>query len=272
MLGLVVVLWCVYASDCFVRQQQGHWTLRAGVWKRIHAVGEPDVQILGERFAFAWTPLLPWLTAYSFAGRDFSTKAARRRLETLGQQVRWLNVASGGLFLWLMAILPLLVLTDRFLSVLLVWTIVAAVVWACTLVLFFSAYKRTHRRSPPFEVWLTMTLSPVSLMRAPSVVVFSAAGDVHPLAAAAVLCDDSEFLRVARLWYFDDADSRVRVEDIAKDRGLLERLSAGPDTWEPGVSQFCPRCHATYMPAARGCSDCGDFALRPLVITPAQST
>jgi hypothetical protein len=272
MLGLVVVLWCVYVSDCFVRQQQGRWTLRAGVWKRMHAAAEPDVQILGERFAFAWTPLLPWLAAYSFSGGDVSLKAARRRLDTLGQHVRWLNVAAGSLFVWLMVVLPLLVLTDRFLSVLLVWTIVAVIAWASTLVLFFTAWKRTHHRSPPSEVWLTMTLSPVSLMRAPSVVTFSAASDVHPVAAAAVLCDDGEFLRVARLWYFDDVDCRAKVEEIAKDRGLLDRLSAGPEAWESGVSQFCPRCHGTYTPAATGCSDCEDVALRPLAMPPAQRT
>jgi hypothetical protein len=156
------------------------------------------------------------------------------------------------------------VLTDRFLLVVLEWVVVAAATWVCALRLFFIAYRRTHQCRPPFETWLTMALSPISLMRARTVVSFAAASAVHPLAAGAALCGDREFLRIARLWWFDDVACRPQLEQIARDRGLHERLIAAPDSWEPGAAQFCPRCHETYTSGASCCSDCDQVELEPL--------
>jgi hypothetical protein len=267
MLGLVVLLWCVYLTDCFVRQPHGHWTLRRGLSRGVHGIVGPDVQLLGERLGFAWTPLLPWHPAYAFDGREMNAKAARTRLDFLAQHTRWLRAASSGLFVWVMVVMPLLIVMDRLLSMLMPWLCVAAIAWMSTYILFLRTYRRIHHRRPPFETWLTMTLSPVSLMRSPAAVAFTAARDVHPLAAAAVLCDVQEFLRLARLWWYDEPDARARIEDIARDRGLDGALAAGPQACEPGVSLFCPRCHTTYTDRATECRDCGPVPLRPLAVS-----
>ena len=266
MLGLVVVLWCVYVSDCFMRQQQGRWTFRGGL-KRMHGVPAPDLELLGDRFGFAWTPLLPWHAAYSFGGRDYSVKTVKKRLAALTQHRRWLNVAAGALFVWVMLVFPVLVLSDLIVPLFRIWVIPGAIIWLFALVVFHLTYKRTHLRRPAFEVWFTALLSPLSLMRGPVTIAFSAAADAHPIAAAAVLCDDAEFLHVARLSYFDDPDARPGIEAVVKERGLLARLSAGPESWEAGVTQFCPRCHGTYTSTATACSDCDEIPLRPLTLT-----
>ena len=264
MTTLVAVLWCVYVSDCFVRQSRGQWTMRRGLFRRMHGVADPDIQLLGERFAFAWTPLLPWHTAFSFAGDDLNIKTARRRMAAIDEHTRWLKAACAAMFAWVVVLLPVLVLSGWLLPVLWRWAAVALVFWGVTFVEFFRAYNRVHRSRPPFEMWLMMTLSPLSLIRAPHAIGFSAVSDLHPLSAAAVLCDDDEFLRVARVWYFDRVDLQGRVQQIVAERHLSSRLFSGPDGWDDGLSQFCPRCHATYLRAATACRDCEGIALRPL--------
>lgn len=261
---LVALLWCVYLSDCFVRQQQGHWTIRADLRGRFRASGAADLQLLGNTIGLVWTPLLPWHAAYSAAGPEMSVKAARRRLAAIARDSRWSIVASGALFVWVMVVLPLLVLADVFLPVAFPWITTGVTVWIAALAQFFTSYRRVHDRRPPFEAWLTMTLSPISLMRAPCAIGFPAALPLHPVTAAAVLCEDAEFLRVARLWWFDDAEVRPALERIARDRGLLERLTAAPEAWDAGAARFCPRCHETYTSAASRCSDCDGMDLEPL--------
>jgi hypothetical protein len=138
--------------------------------------------------------------------------------------------------------------------------------WGNTLVTFFRTYRWVHGRRPPLEIWLTHALSPVSLISAPTVVMLDILQDSHPVAAARVLCGDQEFLRVARLWHFDAPARRGDIERLAADRGLLTELVSPPQVTEPGVSCFCPRCHATYVVGARTCADCAGIALLVLKI------
>lgn len=230
----------------------------------MHGIAGPDIQLLGERIGFAWTPLLPWYAAYSCAGDVLSVEVCRRRIDEVNQRLRWLKMASVASFAWVMVVLPALIVSGRLLPVLLRWAAVGVVLWVWTFTLFFRAYRGIHCSIPPFEMCLTMALSPLSLMRAPLAVSFSALSEYHPLAAAAVLCDDVEFLRIARVWYFDDPDLRGRAEQVVAKRALSHRLLSGPDAWDDGLTQFCPRCHATYLPAAAACSDCAGVPLRSL--------
>ena len=264
MLVLLALLWCVYLSDCFVRLPRHSWIFRGGAGRPFRGRGEPDLQLAGGSVEIAWTPLLPWQLAYTVSGADASVNAARRRVETVTQHLRWLKIASGTLFVWVMGVLSVLVLTDRLLSVLLPWAIVGVAAHAGAFVLFLRAYTRIHGERPALETWLTLALSPVSLMRAPVVASLAALRDVHPAAAAAALCDEQEFLRIGRLWYFDAPDMRTKLEQLARSRDLGGQIVAPPARNEPGVSHYCPRCHNTYKPAARQCSECAEMALMPL--------
>ena len=264
MIGLLAVLWAVYLSDCFGRQRADQWTFRRGAFKPVRGFAEPDILLGGGSVGFVWTPLLPWHTVFCFSGRELGLAAARRRFDQIRQHSRRLNIASLALFAWLMGGVSVLVLTDRLLSVLIPWAAVCVLFSSVTFALFISAYTRTHRTRPPLETWLTLALSPISLIRAPIVVAFSAARDVHPVTAAAVLCRDEEFLRIARLWYFDHPELRAKIVELAGSRRLQALLTAGPETWEPGVSLFCPRCHSTFKRGVSECSDCGDMRLEPL--------
>ena len=264
MLGLLALLWCVYLSDCFVRLPQGAWILRAGARNRVVGAAAPDLPLFGDRVALSWTSFLPWRRAQIFSGTAPDVAEATRRLAEIDRHTRWLHVLCGVLFVWIMGGLTILVATDRLLSVLLPWAAGGAASIVAAFIASVVSYTRIHGKRPPIEVWLTLALSPVSLMRAPVSVSVDAASSLHPLAAAAVLCTDAEFLRIARLWYFDSHDLRAAIDGLVRSRGLADRLLAGPAAWEPGVAQFCPRCHGTYTAGARQCPDCGDVALHPL--------
>jgi hypothetical protein len=269
MLGLLALLWCLYLSDCFVRQRPGLWTFRAGLLRPVRGFTEADLSLFGESVELAWTPLIPWQRAFAFSGEDRSghslnVGAAERRLDAVRIHTRWLKVASGLLFVWVMLLLTLLIVSDWLLPVLMPWAAVAVALCIATFVIFLRAYRRTHGRRPSFEVWLTLALSPISLMRSPFVVLLSAASSIHPVAAAGALCQDDEFLRIARLWHFDNPELRVKIEETARTRGLHLRLTACPKDWEAGVTQFCPRCHATYRAGVSECVDCARVELRAL--------
>jgi hypothetical protein len=227
-------------------------------------VAGPDLQLLGDRLGLAWTSPAPWHLAYSVGGRDVNVRRARARFAEIEAHLRWSILASSILFVWVMLVLPVLALADRLLPVIVEWFVVAAAAWMFALAQFFRAYARTHESRPPLEAWLTMALSPVSLMRAPAAVAFEAAAGAHPLAAAAALCDADEFSRIARLWWFDDIECRPKLEQMARERGVLERLAAPPVTWDVDAARFCPRCHATYTAGATTCSDCDGMPLAAL--------
>lgn len=272
MLGLLAVLWCVYLSDCFVRQRPGLWTFRAGLLRPVRGFAEPDLRLFGESLSLAWTPVIPWHRAFACSaenrsGASLSVRAARSRLDAVRLHTRWLQVAAGLLFVWVMLLLTVLIVNDWLLPVLKPWAAIAAVLCVTTFVMFLRAYRRTHDRPPALELWLSLALSPISLMRAPCVVLFSAASDIHPFAAAGALCQDDEFLRIARLWHFDNPELRVEIEQSARIRGLHPRLTAGPEDREAGVTQFCPRCHETYREGTRTCVDCGTVALKALPVS-----
>ena len=115
------------------------------------------------------------------------------------------------------------------------------------------------------ETWLPQALSPLSLIRSPFVASGRAIADAHPVAAAAALCDDDEFLRIARLWHHDAESHRTAIDQLASARGLLDTLHAPPASPDPGATAFCPRCHATYLAQRSECRDCDDVPLLPLV-------
>jgi hypothetical protein len=263
--GLVALLWCVYLIDCFERQRQGQWTMKEGLRKPMRGFCGPDFQIFDGSQGFIWTPLLPWQRAYAFAGDDFDVKRARRRLEDVRTGSRWLAGAATAFFVWVMVLFPGLILTERLSPVLISWSAVALALWIGTLLSFFTTYKAIHDARPGMDVWLTIALSPITLMRSAQAVRFRAVEHIHPVAAAAVLCTDQEFVTIARRWYFDNTDVRPQIDAIAKGRGLLERLTAAPEDWEAGVSQYCPRCHSTYKAGAARCQDCPALELLPLV-------
>ena len=181
---LLIVLWCVYLTDCIAKVEhrassssssdQGEWWFRGGGPGRMRASSVPDAEFLNGRFACVWLPLLPWHVAFAAAGAgaggDLDLDRARTRLDALRQHTRHLLWAVCTLFVLLLVILPLLVATDRFLGTLRVWGSLTVIAWAAALITFIRAHRHVHARGVPMELMLTVGLSPLSLIRARVVV------------------------------------------------------------------------------------------------------
>jgi hypothetical protein len=84
----------------------------------------------------------------------------------------------------------------------------------------FAAAGDDLDRGVPWELMLTVGLSPLSLIRARVTVLQRALHRLHPMTAGGLLCDDDEFVWVARLWWYD-------ASDLCHLCRVLSRLSAG---------------------------------------------
>jgi hypothetical protein len=267
---LLIVLWCVYLTDCVARathQAPPHvkeWWFRGGRQDRMRATSNPDAEFLNGRFACVWLPLWPWHVAFAAAGDDLDLDRARTRLDALRQHTRHLLWAVSTLFFLLLVVLPLLVMSDRFLGSLFVWGPLTLIAWAVALVTFMRAHRRVHARGVPLELMLTVGLSPLSLIRGRVAVLQHALHGLHPMTAAGLLCDDDEFVRVARLWWYDAPDKREVIARIARTRSMEARLTEPPSPDEPHLTKYCPRCQATYADFAEQCRDCSQVPLSHL--------
>jgi hypothetical protein len=267
MTALVAILWTIYLSECFVRVRENDWVFRRGAGRRFRGALEPDAQFLDGRLTFSWTALLPWSAAYVVSGEELDTsslKTAEARLELAKRGRRRLTAAATALFVLLLIAFPALALTRTLAPALPYLATSLALAWIATFTLFVASYRKVHGRPPALDTWMTQLLSPISLIRAPFVVSQRALADVHPVAAASVLCDDDEFLRIARAWHYDAADSRAAIERIVSARKLRDALTAPPASPDASAAAFCPRCHATYYAELRECRDCTDVPLHPL--------
>jgi hypothetical protein len=271
---LLIVLWCVYLTDCIAKVErrassssdQGEWWFRGSSPGSMRATSTPDAEFLNGRFACVWLPLLPWHAAFAAAeaGTDLDLDRARTHLKTLQRHTHHLLWAVCTLFVLLLVILPLLVATDRFPGTLWAWGPLTVISWAAALITFIRAHRHVHARGVPMELMLTVGLSPLSLIRARVVVLQRALHTLHPLTAAGLLCDDHEFLRVARLWWYDAPDQRDAIKRIARTRSLDARLTEPPTASEPHLTKYCPRCQATYATFAEQCRDCPQVPLSSL--------
>jgi hypothetical protein len=271
---LLIVLWCVYLTDCIASvdrkapPSQREWWFRGSKPGRMRATSSPDAEFLDGKFACVWLPLWPWQTAFAAAGadleHDLDLDRARTQLDALRQRTRHLLWAVCALFALLLVVLPLLVMTDRFLGLLHVWSPVTAIVWIAAIIIFIRTWRRVHARGVPLELMLTVGLSPLSLIRARTVILQRALHGLHPMIAAGLLCDDDEFVRVARLWWYDAPDRREAIARIARTRSLEARLTELPEPGEPHLTKYCPRCQATYAAFAEQCHDCPQVPLSPL--------
>lgn len=267
---MLIVLWCVYLTDCIASvdrkasPQQREWWFRGSRPGRMRATSSPDAEFLDGKFACVWLPLWPWHVAFAAAGEDLDLDRARTHLDALRHSTRHSLWAVCALFILLLVVLPLLVMTDRLLGSLHLWGPVTAIAWAAALITFIRVHRRVHARGVPLELMLTVGLSPLSLIRGRVVILQRALHGLHPITAAGLLCDDDEFVRVAKLWWYDAPERREAITRIARTRSLEARLTAQPAPGEPHLTKYCPRCQATYATFAEHCRDCPHVPLSRL--------
>ena len=249
--GFIAVVWVVYLVDLFVAAVPGAWTFR-GRRGAMRATAVPDIQLAGG-FALMRLPLLPFEAAFVAAGAELPAKARLARVDTVLAEARPVAIAAAALAGVLLAGLPALRVgwvTPK------AWVIAAAAAWLTTALVFVRGYRRVHARWPSVETWFATLLSPVGASRSVYALYWRSLDALHPIEAAAALCDDAELLRVARLWTYDVPDDRPRVRRLLEPRGLAARLAEPPPIDADGSPQYCPRCGSGYAAFVTDCADC----------------
>jgi hypothetical protein len=247
--GFIVVVWAVYLIDLFVAAVPGAWTFR-GRRGAMQASAGADLQLTGG-FALMRLPLAPWDAAFACGGSEAEPAASASRVDAAFAGGRALAVASTGLAALLLLGLPAIRagwLTPK------IWLIAAVAAWLATIVVFVRAWRQVHGGRVPLETWIGTLASPVGASRSVYALYWRSLAPLHPIAAAAAVCDDAEFLRVARLWRFDHPDDEAPLA-FARRRRLADRLTAPPSD-EASLPRFCPRCGSGYAAFAEACRDC----------------
>jgi hypothetical protein len=247
--GFIVVVWAVYLIDLFVAAVPQAWTFR-GRRGAMRAGPGADIELNGG-FALMRLPLAPWHAAFVAGGSDGDPARSASRVDVVFAEARALAVASTALAAVLIVGLPAIRvgwITST------AWLIVAGATWVTTILVFLRAWRRVHGGRVPLETWVATLVSPVGASRSVYTLYWRALAPLHPVAAAAALCDDAEFLRVARLWRFDHPADEATAA-LARRRGLAERLAAPPPD-DASLPRFCPRCGSGYAAFADACRDC----------------
>jgi hypothetical protein len=265
MVSLVVVLWAVYLSECLAGVRAGEWVFKGRSARALRGTGEPDLTLFGGAKGFAWLPVAPWHVALRCGAARLDDTAADEPVSQLVAATRPLRIASSALFVLLLPLLTVLVATGRTAPLFGPWAAVTLVAWVVSAWLFWRAYRRVHGRRPPAEVAAHL-LSPVGLSRGALAIAFSAPVRAHPVAVAAAVCDDEQFLRVARVFRFDEPEARGAIDALVLKRALTEALDQQPEPEHRTLTRYCPRCHATYRQGAALCADCAGVPLRDLAI------
>jgi hypothetical protein len=249
--AFIAVVWIVYLSDLFVAAVPGAWTFRGRPGAMRASVG-PDIQLAGG-FALMRLPVLPFDAAFVALGEDLPAAPRTTCVDAVLAEVRPVAAVTTVLALLLLAgLIAVRVgwLTPR------AWIAGGATAWLVAVVLIVRAFRRVHRRWPSLETWLATLVSPVGASRGVYALSWRSLDALHPVEAAAVLCDDAELLRVARLWVYDAPDDRAAIERLLAPRGLARRLDDPPPPDADRLPRYCPRCGSGYAAFAEACADC----------------
>lgn len=250
--GFIAVVWIVYVVDLFVAAVPGAWVFR-GRRAAMRATVDADIRLTGG-LALMRLPVAPWDAACAVTGTTIPDTARVERLDTLTRAAAPVAAAASALALVLLAGLPAIRvgwITPKG------WLIVGATAWLTTIGLFVPAHRRVLGRWPSVETWFATLLSPVAASRSVYALTWRALDTLHPIEAAAILCDDTELLRIARQWCFDRPADREAVERLLGPRGLAARLSEPPPLDPDRSPRYCPRCGGGYTASATDCADCG---------------
>ena len=270
LLSLLVVAWVVYLSDTawWVGPESLVLTGRASGEFRVR--GGPRYTVRQDR-GFVFTKAMPPFPA-SFELRDAAggQKASPERIRQLAtaaakaaRPLAWMGAA---LWAFTFAIAPA--------SIVLVglhraWLPVVAGLFGgafAIVVAFARAWPVVYPASP--RGWRSdaapMFLAPLGAIRASDKLTRRALQDFEPIAVVGALASDEEFVRVARLWYFEDGDReasrragiRAEVDALVDSRGLRQAFHAAPPRVSPAMEGYCPRCRTQLMRTGGCCPDC----------------
>jgi hypothetical protein len=215
------------------------------------------------------------------ADEHLSYSEARRRLDAFDAATAVLGIAGGLLALFLLVAIPAVIVWRGLPAS---WLGLLAVLLALHVTVVTLAWRaRARLRRDGIEIAATrlipVALSPVSASRAIDALGRDLVADLHPLAAAKVLCAEAEFEGLADGVLRDlrhpmrpmpdlpltAAETEAAFRDVLTQK--IEHLAAARPRREPqakaaapkgsGTAARCPRCGVRYAGSVAACADCG---------------
>lgn len=209
----------------------------------------------------------------------FDMEAIAHRRTQCEQAVGMLRPACSALLILIFLVSPCVVILCGFFRT---WPVLLAAVFGNSLLiafLFWEAHSRIYPSLTASRITLAVTLflSPPAAIRAEDLIIRDGFCRWHPLAIAALLCDEATLKKMAAAIFrdtvfikttdptfdFDSGDnwratSLYHLEQFIGRLGMSrKKLLRAPVRQSPKCSRYCPRCLAQYTGGFKLCSDCG---------------
>jgi hypothetical protein len=198
----------------------------------------------------------------------------RRRLEAFRLVVRPLVISCNGLFVTMVALVAAILWWPALPARWVPAAAVAAALWGVCVWLYARGHRRLYdRREPRWAPAIAVIASPLGAVRAGDLLARPLFTGCHPLAIAAVLCERSRFLSLARVARYDathaepgraSADDTEAIDAMLGRLGLLADVEASPPREHEHHTHYCPRCCGRFGDGVDRCTDCVDVPLRAL--------
>jgi hypothetical protein len=273
LLPLLVVLACVYVSDAL------WWTGERSVMLTGRRRGEfkahcgPTLAIRGSRGFFVSTLAPPFTYAFELdldaepSARKTDRASVERAADEVLRLAAPLRRLGEGLWVFLFFFTPIVVAVVGLLRT---WMPLLAILllWLTAIVVLYRRAWRTLHKGDA-SGWksdvMLMIVSPPGAIRAADRLTRHALRPFGALRVTSVVAASDEWLRLARLVYFDEAaaheKARREIEAILRPHGIQMAL-ATPPAQVPGMRGFCPRCHEQVLRDSGDCPDCVGVPIR----------
>lgn len=265
-LSLVFVAWLVYVSDAVWLIKPDRIILYGRKSGTFRAQLGPEVPLRGDNGLFLPRLIPPF--SHRFEVRATSEGARRmKEREIIATADAACTAATRlrhiGTILWVhcFVVSPLVLLgfgLRRTWIPIVLGLFIGAIV---SVSVFARAWRKVHPSDP--VGWkreaLPMILSPLAAICAADTLTRSLFASVNGLAVVGALAAREDFLRIARLYYFDTERNAALNALMAKDLEEAVRLPPQRDGIE--MEGYCPRCHTQLARVSGMCPECLDISI-----------
>ena len=279
----VIVLVCVLGvvGEALRIRRPGQVYLGPGFLGRYSLTGEL-LDITGGASAPHVLPLFPLGPSFRLtsgfapgpvsAAHHLDVERARRIIDGVRHAAARVIPYSRLMFFYLVILVPLALLTSYLHNRWLVLGAVLLVIQAVLLVEFALGSRQlmpAEKGQLIQDLVMKLVFPPDAVFAVERFADAAAREELHPLAAAVVLCPESEARRLAgvflRMWQHpvEGMDAERAAEYLEVARGLcvdqgwnLDELTACPARDHADSLSYCPRCLAQYLVRGGECSDC----------------
>ena len=265
-LGLVFVAWLVYVSDAVWWIKPDRIVLYGQKNGELLAQLGPELVLRGTSGVFIPRLIPPFHYHFEVDATSEGTRRMKEReivaaSDLAAAAAKRLNQFGTILWAYCFVAAPVLLVTFGLRRV---WIplVLGLFLGAIAIVSGFArAWRQLHRTDP--TGWkneaVPMILSPLAAICAGDTLTRSVFGSVNGLAVVRALARRDDFLRIARLYYYDSGRNPALHALLARE--LEEALRIPPERAGIEMEGYCPRCHTQLARPTGKCPECLDISI-----------